>query len=88
MIYSLLGSLVVLLHTANYTAGSPTSAMKPKLSRDAHAPGGGSSGSDSDDESYDIDAGSCEQGVDVILLKRVRRLRIKLLTYSFNHFNI
>ncbi|KMZ73664.1 Transcription factor bZIP [Zostera marina] len=55
-------------------AGSPTSAMKPKLSRDAQAPGGGSSGSDSDEESYDIEAGSCEQGVDVILLKRVRRM--------------
>lgn len=72
-LFSLFGSLVGLLHTENYTAGSPTSAMKPKLSRDAQAPGGGSSGSDSDEESYDIEAGSCEQGVDVILLKRVRR---------------
>ncbi|CAA7398769.1 unnamed protein product [Spirodela intermedia] len=52
--------------------GSPTSSHKPKFT-DIQAPGITSGSEQSDDESLDIEAGSCEQSADAIDLKRMRR---------------
>ncbi|KAJ6803964.1 basic leucine zipper 9 [Iris pallida] len=54
-------------------AGSPTSSLKPK-NIDNQAPGGTSDSDQSDDESLEMDAGSCEQGTNIIDIKRMRRM--------------
>ncbi|KAJ6818210.1 basic leucine zipper 9 [Iris pallida] len=53
--------------------GSPTSSLKPK-NMDNQAPGGTSDSEQSDDESLEIDAGSYEQGTNIIDIKRMRRM--------------
>ncbi|XP_073101996.1 bZIP transcription factor RISBZ4 isoform X2 [Elaeis guineensis] len=70
-------SICGVLHTWNdgfLTAGSPTSAHKPKGIENP-APGGSSGSEQSDDEeSLEIEAGPCEQSTNVIDLKRMRRM--------------
>lgn len=53
--------------------GSPTSSLKPK-GIENQAPGGTSGSEQSDDESLEIEAGSCDQSNNVTDLKRMRRM--------------
>ncbi|PKA50670.1 Basic leucine zipper 9 [Apostasia shenzhenica] len=68
----LLSSISSTIESQSFCAGSPTSSLKPKSIENQAL--GGSSGSDqSDEESFEIEAGPCEQSTDTIDLKRMRR---------------